>query len=266
MTSDVHTTPASVRPANLVDTAGRRWKQHLLELPPYDSGAHIAPGDRALYQTAIVQARRAGGSTRDIADFLGRSITFVRLSLSTAGEGNTTAVDHVEAILRSHVTDGTYQVGDVLPMTRQLGNELGVPRDAVAGAISRLAHDGIMLSVYGRGTVVTDPRTPPTGRVLHVRTASGAREIWPLRLGPNVQRIRNTVTDRVIDGTYPEGRKIPSAKTLADEFGVNPETVKNAIGPLKSCGLLHCPGARRAGTFVHPKALSRLKSAAPTTF
>lgn len=266
MTSYVRATAAAARPANLDDTAGRPWKQHLLELPPYDPGTHLTPGDRALYQTAIVQARRAGGSTSAIADFLERSVSSVRLILRTAGEGNTTAVDHVEAILRTRISDGTYQVCDALPMTRQLRDDLGVPRDAVSGAIARLAHDGIVVIVYGRGTVVTDPRTPPTGRVLHVRTASGARETWPLRLSPSVQRIRNAVTDRIIDGTYREGHKIPSATTLAAEFGVSRGAVNKANGPLRSCGLLYCPGARRAGTFVHPQALSRLKSAAPTAF
>lgn len=82
---------------------------------------------------------------------------------------------------------------------------------------------------------------------------------WTVRADPSDQRIRDTVIDRVLDGTYPEGDKIPSFRTLAQEFGVLHHTVDRALAPLEQSGLLVT--RHGGGTFVHRKARSWLQSA-----
>lgn len=267
MTSGAHHAPPTLRgpgsreiPVQL--SASRtvpQWRQYLKQLPAYDPGAHLTARDRELYRAALAQAHRAGGNVQGMAAFLSRSTTSVRTLLDEAGLRTTSTADEVESTLRDRIKDGTYQVADVLPAKQQLCDELGVTRDAVTRAIGRLATEGLLLSVYGRGTVVCDPRTPPTGPDLRVRTLSGQWETWPVRADPSVQRIRDTVIDRVLDGTYPEGDKIPSSRTLAQEFGVLHHTVDRALAPLKQSGLLAT--RHGGGTLVHSKARSRLQRA-----
>ena len=236
-----------------------QWRQYLKQLPAYDPGAHLTARDRELYRAAIAQAHRDGGSVQDMAAFLSRSTSSVRTLLDEAGLRTTSTADEVAGTFRDWITDGTYQVADVLPAKQQLCEELGVTRDAVTRAIGRLAAEGLLLSVCGRGTVATDPRMPPSGPELRVRTASGEWETWTVRADPSDQRIRDTVIDRVLDGTYPEGDKIPSFRTLAQEFGVLHHTVDRALAPLKQSGLLVT--RHGGGTFMHRKARSWLQSA-----
>ncbi|MEV6949231.1 GntR family transcriptional regulator [Streptomyces sp. NPDC051172] len=237
-----------------------QWRHHLKQLPAYDPGAHLTAHDRELYRAAVAKARDAGGTLQGIAAFLGRSYSFVRTLLDEAGMLTTLGADNnVEATLRAQVADGTYRVDDVLPPRAELCAEFGVTRGAVDRAIGRLAAQGIMLSVEGRGTVVIDPEAPPTGPLLRVRMPSGQWESWTVRAQPSVQRIRDAVIDRVLDGTYPEGTEIPGSRQLAEEFGVIHPTVDRALAPLKQSGLLITRQA--SGTFVHRKARSRLQSA-----
>ncbi|MFJ9380562.1 GntR family transcriptional regulator [Streptomyces sp. NPDC101455] len=71
-------------------------------------------------------------------------------------------------------------------------------------------------------------------------------------------RIRRAVTGRIADGTYLPGSRIPSATTLATEFGVTSTTILRALAPLTKYGLLYSSSGRD-GTRVHPRALTRLK-------
>ena len=236
-----------------------QWQQYLKHLPAYDSGAHLTAHDRELYRAAVAKAHAGGGSISGMAAFLGRSNSFVRTLLDEAGMLTTRGADNVEATLRAQVEDGTYGVDDVLPPRADLCAEFGATRDAVDRAIGRLAAQGIVLRVEGRGTVVIDPESPPTGPLLKVRMPSGQWETWTVRAQPSVQRIRDAVIDRVLDGTYPEGTKVPGSRQLAEEFGVRYPTVDRALAPLKQSGLLVTRQA--TGTFVHRKARSRLQRA-----
>ncbi|MBW8487484.1 GntR family transcriptional regulator [Actinomadura parmotrematis] len=53
---------------------------------------------------------------------------------------------------------------------------------------------------------------------------------------------------RIQDGTYPEGKRIPSSAELAEEFGLARPTVVKAVGLLKDEGLVR--GVTGRGTFV----------------
>lgn len=54
--------------------------------------------------------------------------------------------------------------------------------------------------------------------------------------------------ERILDGTYPPGGKLPSAMELCDEFGISPVTAKRVLTELRAAGLAQMfPGV---GTFV----------------
>lgn len=62
------------------------------------------------------------------------------------------------------------------------------------------------------------------------------------------QEIAAFVRDRIGDGTYPPGSKIPSIPTLMDEFGVARDTVRDAVARLTQEGLV--TPLRGVGTVV----------------
>ncbi|MGW3651061.1 GntR family transcriptional regulator [Streptomyces sp. NPDC000878] len=235
------------------------WQQHLKELPVYTPGVRLTHDDRALYANAVTAAHRAGGSMLGIAAFLGCPSGLVH-RLVDLGEGldEASGAHRVETVLRARIADGTYRVGDVLPSRERLCVELGVLDDSVRRALARLAHAGLTLGISALGTVVMDPDAPPTGSTLQVRKRSGQIQTWTL---PRTQspHIRDVVTARIKNGTYPEGSRIPGTKALTEEFGTTEGTLKSALRPLKQRGILS--GTRQKGTFVHSSARSLLNSA-----
>lgn len=52
----------------------------------------------------------------------------------------------------------------------------------------------------------------------------------------------------VINGTYPLGSKLPSVRELAEESGVNPNTMQRALQELETKGFVHTK--RTSGRFV----------------
>jgi DNA-binding GntR family transcriptional regulator len=55
---------------------------------------------------------------------------------------------------------------------------------------------------------------------------------------PPWQQVAAIIRQRVIDGTYPPGTKIPSALALSGEFAVNRATITKAVNQLKAEGVL----------------------------
>ncbi len=54
--------------------------------------------------------------------------------------------------------------------------------------------------------------------------------------------------DYIINGVYSSGEKLPSVRTLASEFGINPNTVAKAYSVLESKGLIR--SLPKKGVFV----------------
>lgn len=48
-----------------------------------------------------------------------------------------------------------------------------------------------------------------------------------------------TITQRVDDGTYPRGSRLPPARELADELGVSVSTLRNAYRVLADRGVIN---------------------------
>ncbi len=53
---------------------------------------------------------------------------------------------------------------------------------------------------------------------------------------------------RIVTGVYPAGSKLPSVRELAEESGVNPNTMQRALTELEQGGLVYTQ--RTAGRFV----------------
>lgn len=56
------------------------------------------------------------------------------------------------------------------------------------------------------------------------------------------------MSERIIDGTYEPGGRLPSGMAICDEFGISPVTAKRVLKELRQDGLAEMqPGI---GTFV----------------
>ncbi|MGW3651688.1 GntR family transcriptional regulator [Streptomyces sp. NPDC000878] len=150
-----------------------------------------------------------------------------------------TGRDRVEKVLRARMADGTYTVGTKIPALKRLSKELGVHEWKVRQAVRRLTDAGLMMSVMGQGTVVTDPRAPSTGS-RHRVNVGGRQETWFIpRPGVTpASHVRDVVTQRLSDGTYPPGARLPTRSALAEEFGVSESPVRNALRQLKEQRLI----------------------------
>ncbi|MBP5185560.1 MAG: GntR family transcriptional regulator [Clostridiales bacterium] len=54
---------------------------------------------------------------------------------------------------------------------------------------------------------------------------------------PIFQQIYDTIVVRILNGTYPKGEQLPSVREMAEEAGVNPNTMERAMSNLESAGL-----------------------------
>jgi len=78
--------------------------------------------------------------------------------------------------------------------------------------------------------------------------------IDPQSSSPIPQQLRALVIEQIKAGVYQAGRRFPSERTLAKEFGVSRTSVREAIAHLISDGVLARSGARGAFVAEHAKA------------
>ncbi|MEV6527932.1 winged helix-turn-helix domain-containing protein [Longispora sp. NPDC051575] len=55
---------------------------------------------------------------------------------------------------------------------------------------------------------------------------------------PHYQRIADDLRARILDGTYPPGSSLPSAKKLMDSYGVSSTVIREATGALRAEGVV----------------------------
>lgn len=61
-------------------------------------------------------------------------------------------------------------------------------------------------------------------------------------------QIADNISEKVMEGKYPPGEKIPSVRDLATEMGVNPNTVMHTYSELQTRGIID--NKRGMGFFV----------------
>jgi DNA-binding transcriptional regulator YhcF (GntR family) len=66
-------------------------------------------------------------------------------------------------------------------------------------------------------------------------------------------QIADSISEKVIEGKYSPGEKIPSVRDLANEMGVNPNTVMRTYSELQSRGIID--NKRGMGYYVTDNAI-----------
>ena len=70
-------------------------------------------------------------------------------------------------------------------------------------------------------------------------------------------QIADSISERVMEGKYPPGEKIPSVRDLAAEMGVNPNTVMRTYSELQSRGIID--NKRGVGYYVSSEAVEIIR-------
>jgi len=65
-------------------------------------------------------------------------------------------------------------------------------------------------------------------------------------------QIADNICEKILNGTYQSGDKIPSVRELAAETGVNPNTIVRTYSELQSLNIID--NKRGVGFFVNPEA------------
>ena len=70
-------------------------------------------------------------------------------------------------------------------------------------------------------------------------------------------QIADSISEKVMEGKYPPGEKIPSVRDLAAELGVNPNTIMRTYSELQSRGIID--NKRGVGYYVSNPAISIIR-------
>jgi len=130
----------------------------------------------------------------------------------------------IEQIVRSWIGDGTYAVRTWLPSLRHFAVEFGVTATSIRTALKPLHQENLLASFRTLGTYVVDPGqpgVPPSGRA-----------------SKTVAYVGQALRERLGDGIYPPGSRLPAIQELATEFDVGLTTILRAIRPLRTEGLI----------------------------
>lgn len=72
---------------------------------------------------------------------------------------------------------------------------------------------------------------------------------WDLRTDrPIYLQLSEQITQRIIAGQYPPGERLPSVRDLAQDAGVNPNTMQRALAELERTGMVF--SQRTSGRFI----------------
>ena len=70
-------------------------------------------------------------------------------------------------------------------------------------------------------------------------------------------QIADSISEKVMEGKYPPGEKIPSVRDLAAEMGVNPNTVMRTYSELQTRGIID--NKRGVGYYVNSDAVGIIR-------
>ncbi|MGH3783306.1 MAG: GntR family transcriptional regulator [Pseudonocardiaceae bacterium] len=108
--------------------------------------------------------------------------------------------------------------GSALPAETSLAAEFGVARNTVRRALAELERDGLIVTLAGRGRVVSDP----TG------TAAAA----------GYRRIADDLRQQISSGELAPGQRVPSEADLMRRYGVSRGTARQGLALLEATGLV----------------------------
>lgn len=70
-------------------------------------------------------------------------------------------------------------------------------------------------------------------------------------------QIADNINEKVVSGTYPVGKKIPSVRELAADMGVNPTTIMRTFNELQHMEIIE--NKRGIGYFVTENAITKIQ-------
>jgi GntR family transcriptional regulator, transcriptional repressor for pyruvate dehydrogenase complex len=82
-------------------------------------------------------------------------------------------------------------------------------------------------------------------------TTSRARTLFtPLDAGSRAETVARRLTQAISLGLLLDGERLPTESDLADQFGVSPVTLREALATLRTIGLVETRRGRHGGSFV----------------
>jgi len=79
-------------------------------------------------------------------------------------------------------------------------------------------------------------------------------EFTPVRLVPAYRKVADAILERILDRTLPHGERLPPEAELAEKFGVNRGTLREALRDLESQGLLSRQRGSKRMVVTQPRA------------
>jgi DNA-binding GntR family transcriptional regulator len=120
--------------------------------------------------------------------------------------------------------------GSALPSETSLAAEFGVVRNTVRRALAELEHEGIIVTLPGRGRVTSEPAAT---------TTAGYR------------RIAEDLRQQITSGELATGQRVPSETELMRRYGVSRGTARQGLALLEAAGLVTAVHGK--GRFVDVK-------------
>ncbi len=79
-------------------------------------------------------------------------------------------------------------------------------------------------------------------------------EFTPVRLVPAYRKVADAILERILDRRLPDGQRLPPEAVLAEQFGVNRGTLREALRDLESQGLLSRHKGSKRMVVTQPQA------------
>ena len=79
-------------------------------------------------------------------------------------------------------------------------------------------------------------------------------DFTPVRLVPAYRKVADAIIERILDRTLPHGERLPPEAELAEKFGVNRGTLREALRDLESQGLLTRQRGSKRMVVTQPRA------------
>ncbi|MEU6766388.1 winged helix-turn-helix domain-containing protein [Streptomyces sp. NPDC046853] len=143
----------------------------------------------------------------------------------------------VADVIRRRIEDGTYAPRTRVPSVAQIIDEFGIATATAQKVHRGLRAEGLIYTEPGMGSFVSLSSTRPTGPV---EDEGDTRAIW--------KGIAATIAERIAQGEYPVGGRVPSVLGLSAEFDVAGSTAQKVLAHLRAEGLVRTEVG--LGTFV----------------
>ncbi|MFB1048087.1 GntR family transcriptional regulator [Streptomyces chrestomyceticus] len=153
----------------------------------------------------------------------------------------------VAEVVRQRIASGVYPLHHLISEVK-LEREFAAARVTVRKVTAALRAEGLIVTTPGMGSFVA-VEMPATGGL----AGSGGRTMLdfdPMR--PRWHQVVDVIRERISDGTYPPGERVPSVLQLQEEFGIANVTAHKVHRGLRAEALINTEAG--LGSFVSRQA------------